>query len=109
MRALTIHSRSFWIAVISFGCLLLSISSLTGRDFAVTPFAAYDSLVQAGWELSTPLYSPDSSLVMFDIPGNIDFTPVQKESIAGIPGAMLISSSMVYSWQLANEWIVDDE
>ena len=83
--------------------LLTCLPSLTARDFAVADTADYKQFVAAGWELSGPRFSPDSSQVLFDKPGNIDFDAAERLTLDSL-GVQLIPEDAVRGWLQSNDW-----
>lgn len=81
----------------------------TGDDmrFAVTTFAVYDSLKDAGWPISpVPTWKPDSSLVLFDVNGDVPFSPEQILALDDL-GAVIIAESGIQEYLSSNSWIVE--
>ena len=75
----------------------------TDRYFALTSPETYQSLCVVGWSVSQPRYSPDSTQVLFDKPGNVDFTDTESAILDSL-GAIMIPESQIQAWLNENGW-----
>jgi hypothetical protein len=78
------------------------------RDFAVVQPDVYTQLAHAGWDISQPLWKPDSTQVIFDRPGNVDFTLEETAALDSL-GAVRVPDSQVRDWLRNNGWILEGE
>lgn len=99
-------SLSFIVPLMALAMLFLGTGF--GRSFIVSTPADYQFLVNQGWALSTPIWKPDSSLVLVDKPGNIPFTALENNVLDSL-GVQRIPGPLVRDWLLTNEWIEEDE
>ena len=77
------------------------------RMIAVSTPAVHGEFVLRGWAVSSPVWKPDSSRIIFDKPGNVDFSEVEKEFLSGSPDTQLILERDVRQWMLTNGWTDD--
>ena len=73
------------------------------RDIALADSADYHHLAALGWTVSSPRFSPDSSQVIFDKPGNVDFSTDEKALLDSL-GVQRIPESSIREWLDQNAW-----
>ena len=84
--------------------MLVLALPVSARDFVVSTPDVYQALIGAGWELSEPRYSPDSTEVLFDKPGNVDFSAAEKTALDSA-GVTRIPESVILWWMEENGWV----
>ena len=99
--------------ILSFsGLILILFTNLTAsvvvRYFAVTSLTDYTAIAESGWNVSEPIWKPDSAQVMFDKQGNVHFTDDERAVLDSL-NALLIPVSEVKDWLIENGWIAEGE
>jgi hypothetical protein len=86
------------------------VAALQYRDaechqFVISPPEAYQNLVASGWEISSqPVWSPDSSLVLFDKQGNVPFTRAELDSLEADSTLTIIADVNIQIWLEEHGW-----
>ena len=88
--------------------ILASSLSATARDFAVVMPVVYTQLAAAGWDISLPIWRPDSTLVLFDRQGNVPFTAEQTAMLDSL-GAVRVPEAGVADWLRENGWLNEED
>jgi len=84
------------------------IFAMQNRYFAVMSPTDYTAIAETGWNVSEPIWKPDSMAVMFDKQGNVRFTDDERAVLDSLD-ALLIPVSEVKNWLVENGWIEEGE
>jgi len=84
------------------------IQSAHCRSFALVEASDLNILTGRGWDLSQPIWKPDSTLAMVDKPGNVDFTADELTTLDSL-GATMVDADTVKVWLIAEGWLILEE
>lgn len=87
--------------------MLTLISVANGREIAIVSPQEYTYISAVGWNVTSPTFSPDSTLIMFDMQGNVNF-PVDLLNSLDSMQAELISERNMKNWLVNNNWIEEE-
>ncbi len=97
-----------WIAPLSVLIAALTVGAVLARGFAVMTPENYAACAAQGWTLSPPVWKPDSTAVLCDKPGNVDFTSAERLTLDSLD-AVIIGADTVAAWMQMDGWIQEVE